>query len=647
MKKIIVCVILFAYILSVICCGNDVHTTTNIACKDALGRTLPAITDYEDNKYVGVFYWLWHQGGPNSKDTTKLLKSNPKEFWDPFDKTGIAPPGGLYYFNEPLYGYYNSEDEWVMRKHIEMFIYAGVDFLCFDYTNPGEVFEDALMKFLSVLDSYHKQGWKTPKIMFMTNTGSDTITQWLYMAIYKKNLYKEHWFYGPYDKPLIVVGGEDLSNGLIKDQILDFFHIRPAQWPGFEYPYYEDGFSWCDLNRPPKIHEDLINVSVAQHRAYVFSYGMKIDPLTKTDQVNYGRGYTTKNKKNGDVNDILSGANIQENWDYAISKSPEIVFVTGWNEWATNKRVPSIKEQTVACFVDSFNTEFSRDMEMTKNPTYVVDDETGEYIMEGYGDNYYLQLIQNVRKYKGVMNNDDVTIPVSKSIDFSQSVTQWEEINSTYENPSYDNVERKIYYKIPASENYIKTIKVTHDDANVYFYIETDKDITKNTDGKTNHMNLFIGVEGLDSPAWESYQYVLNRKPVSDTKTSFEVCKGGYEFEKTDDVDYIISGNTMQIKVPFTDLKIEDDTFTIYFKCADGVMKENDIMDYYVTGESLPIGRLSYIYKSNKAAWSDTPKQDNSLPTGLIITIVLASLVVTVMIGMVIVVFSRSRKEKK
>ena len=35
----------------------------------------------------------------------------------------------------------------------------------------------------------------------------------------------------------------------------------------------------------------------------------------------------------------------------------------------------------------------------------------------------------------------------------------------------------------------------------------------------------------------------------------------------------------------------------IYFKVADGVEDTDEIMNYYITGMSLPMGRLSYEYK--------------------------------------------------
>ncbi len=621
----------------------DSFVTTNLAATDALGRSLPVVSGFDSSKYVGVFYWLWHSGGLQSRDTTKLLRSNPKEFWDPYDETGIAPAGGMYYFNEPLYGYYSSKDTWVMRKHIEMFIAAEVDFLCFDYTNPGVVFEDALMNFLTVLDTYRQEGWKVPQIMFMTNTGSDEVASWLYNAIYKRNLYQELWFYGPYDKPLLVVGGDDLEGGKISQEVLDFFHIRPSQWPGFEYPYYEDGFSWCDLNRPPKLHEDMINVSVAQHHAYVFSYGMKVDPLVTPRGVNYGRGYTTAAGKNGDVQAILAGANIQEHWDYAISRNPEIVFVTGWNEWATNKRPASFEGQTVATFVDSFNTEFSRDMEMTKNPTYVVDKETGEYLMEGYGDNYYLQLIQNIRRYKGLTKKDGWREPVQQTIQVSGSAGQWNTVNSVYRNSSYDNTARTLLYKQAAADNFIRELRVTHDRESLYFYIETEEDITQHTDGATNWMNLWIGLDGSAAPAWETYQYVVNRHPSSGTVTSLEASKGGFDFEKVADLSYSVQGKVMQIAIPKSALGITGSKFSLHFKCSDSIEKEDDIMDYYVSGESVPIGRLSFSYYSNEAAWQD--EQTKSDSTALPWVILGASIVIVGMICAVTAVCVNNKRK--
>ena len=43
---------------------------------------------------------------------------------------------------------------------------------------------------------------------------------------------------------------------------------------------------------------------------------------------------------------------------------------------------------------------------------------------------------------------------------------------------------------------------------------------------------------------------------------------------------------------------IKKDDFTLYFKVADSIEKEDDIMDYYVSGDSVPMGRLVFTYSN-------------------------------------------------
>ena len=45
---------------------------------------------------------------------------------------------------------------------------------------------------------------------------------------------------------------------------------------------------------------------------------------------------------------------------------------------------------------------------------------------------------------------------------------------------------------------------------------------------------------------------------------------------------------------------MSDDGGDFYFKVADGVADPAEIMDYYATGRSLPMGRLSYLYQMDK-----------------------------------------------
>ena len=43
--------------------------------------------------------------------------------------------GTYHHWGEPFYGYYYSDDEWVVRHHMKLIMQADIDFLFFDTTN--------------------------------------------------------------------------------------------------------------------------------------------------------------------------------------------------------------------------------------------------------------------------------------------------------------------------------------------------------------------------------------------------------------------------------------------------------------------------------------------------------------------------------
>ena len=177
-------------------------------------------------------------------------------------------------------------------------------------------------------------------------------------------------------------------------------------------------------------------------------------------------------------------------------------------------------------------------------------------------------------------------------------------------------------YTQAAAENFITEIRVTHDDAYLYFYLQTEADIRPRKDQASNWMNLFLSVRGRDhqktaSAAWEGFHYVLNRAPVSDTLTSLERVSedGAYVFESVQHVPYSVQGNVMQIAVPFEAVGITAEDFWIDFKVADSVEQEADIMDYYVSGCAVPLGRLTYSYSAVRSRIEDyfqTPEKDRT-----------------------------------
>lgn len=112
------------------------YNVNNVVGVDQFGRTFDVIGGEREGKQVGMFYFLW-LGQPlfsGVYDATKIYNEYGEDVL--FHETSdISPEGQFHFWGEPLYGYYNSSDDYVIRKHIELLITAGVDFLVFDATN--------------------------------------------------------------------------------------------------------------------------------------------------------------------------------------------------------------------------------------------------------------------------------------------------------------------------------------------------------------------------------------------------------------------------------------------------------------------------------------------------------------------------------
>ncbi len=631
------------------------YTLSHITATDALGRKLPDISGYRTDRYVGLFYFTWmgQQGEPQTEvyDITKLLRTDRDALFSTAANNSAAPNGYNYFFNEPLYGYYNSQDPYIIRKHLELFLAAGVDFIALDFTN-GIYYGEVLSNLLDIYLAYQTAGWDVPKLMFFTNTRSGDVVAQLYKNVYRRGKYDSLWFRGSGEKPMIIAWEEELA-----EPMREFFAVRPPQWPEAEYD--PAGWPYVEKVRPQRLFTNLMSVSVAQHTGDAFSFS--VQGVNGGINESWGRGYTSDNPVNGNVDAILRGDNFQEQWNTALAEDPEIVFVTGWNEWTALKLTADWAGDT-PFWVDTFNTEFSRDIEMTKTPSYVLN-EDGTYAAEGYGDNYYLQLLSNIRAYKGIgLTSENYQESVSKTIDLNGDDGQWDDVTNTYLNLSEDKIARDHYgyvkkeeyhYTQAAPDNFITSIKVTHDSQNLYFRLETKEAISERDPDAENWMNLLIGIEsaGEALPSWEGFQYIINRKPESDTQTSLEkvAVDGKYEFAAVSSVSFTVNGNVMQLCIPRGALGIGEGPFSIRFKAADSIEHPEDIMDYYVSGDAAPMGRLAYTYAGMTLAEFEAQqrgKQEKN--TGLSVgewIAVSAGAVITAACGALIAIKCRKKKQ--
>ena len=89
---------------------------------------------------------------------------------------------------------------------------------------------------------------------------------------------------------------------------------------------------------------------------------------------------------------------------------------------------------------------------------------------------------------------------------------------------------------------------------------------------------------------------IFSVEPTADGITSIEKSTGGYNWTETASAEYAVYGNVILYSIPLSSLGLTADNCYIKFKVTDNITKPDDIMDYYVSGDSAPIGRLSYSY---------------------------------------------------
>ena len=546
---------------------------------DALGRPTPDIYSgapaVKGNRLVGLFYFLWlgEHGRHKPYDVSKIVEEDPDIGHKP-----ASPLWGGYgvyhHWGEPFYGYYYSNDEWVVRRHMKLLMQANVDFLFFDTTNAA-IYRDNAKLVMRVLQEYHDEGWKIPQVMFYTNTSSGLTVLDIYDSIYKPGYCKDTWFCMD-GKPVIIAVKEECT-----PECREFFNIKMSQWPN--EPDKLGGWPWMDFTRPQRVFanldgvDEVINVSIAQHSGNI-RFG---DSVLYGETSNCGRAFHN-GANDPDPDAWKHGYNFAEQFDRAIETDPPIVLITGWNEWIAGYW-SGIPERPVM-FVDAANYEYSRDIEMMRG---------------GYFDNYFMQLVSYVRKYKGT----DVTpvYPAVKTVDveWRKAFTESPALYDCFlDGDMHRHAEGQggVIYANFTSRNVMDKIGVMHDKDNIAFTIRT-KDLISDPLGAGSWMKIFLNVDG-----GQSYQYVLNHHTRKDGTTTLGRMVGeGDDLACVDVQDlvirYEVRGDVMRISVPRKAVGLDHDDFTLWFKVADSREKYHNVEDFYDKGDVAPLGRLNFVYR--------------------------------------------------
>lgn len=123
------------------------------------------------DREVGLFYFMWHVNNSGELyDHTKAYKE--KGVQGVWDMVPEGPLGYAHYWSEPHFGYYRSDDEWIVRKHCHMLAASGVDFIFFDTSN-GLIYPKVSLLVFETFDKMQKEGVKVPKIVYFNGDHPD------------------------------------------------------------------------------------------------------------------------------------------------------------------------------------------------------------------------------------------------------------------------------------------------------------------------------------------------------------------------------------------------------------------------------------------------------------------------------------------
>lgn len=88
--------------------------------------------------------------------------------------------------------------------------------------------------------------------------------------------------------------------------------------------------------------------------------------------------------------------------------------------------------------------------------------------------------------------------------------------------------------------------------------------------------------------SFAGFQYIVNRSPDGSGKTSVEKSRGGFSWESAGSAQYAVSENVVLYSIPLASLGLTAQNCYIRIKACDNVTTPDDIMDYYVSGDSAP-----------------------------------------------------------
>jgi hypothetical protein len=285
------------------------------------------------------------------------------------------------------------------------------------------------------------------------------------------------------------------------------------------------------------------------------------------------------------------GIYFQERWDEAIQADPQFLYINDWNEWTAERFVspagqttPFMRRDSPYHFWDQYNHEFSRTIQPMKN---------------GYTDNYYMQLAQNIRRYKGIRPIPELT--GIRSVKIDGDFDDWNKDFVEYRDTVGDTIHRdhpgygSLHYKNDSGRNDIIVSKVAVDMDTISFYAESNEPLTQPTD--PNWMLLLIDADKDTNTGWYGYDYLINGKVKDDKATllmKYDPASSANPWVEQAELSYRYAGKQLEVAIPREKLGLKGDAFTFDFHWCDNPAELKDPISLCLNGDSAPNRRFNY-----------------------------------------------------
>lgn len=469
------------------------------------------------------------------------------------------------------------------------------------------------------------EGNKVPSFCFWAFNGNViTVVKKLYEEFYKTPKYQDLWFQWD-GKPLLLYNGtpsvDANPNGGEKNlsdypqEVKDFFTLRTMwwgywKWAGERFVGTEDKWSFgYDLGTsevaalsPEELcsrhngRMEEMAVTAAQHPMSIIgkSWSRKggepvldeRDMPTKTLIP-----YLGEEKENP----TQYGIYFQERWDEALQVDPEFIYLNDWNEWTAGRyrqgKDPSGqadlhvdflgRKDNPFYFVDQYNAEFNRTIAPMKG---------------GWTDSYYMQMAQNIRRYKGVP-----PMPVFNGISeitLDGNLGDWQHVRP-YADTRGDVIHRdhdgygNLHYTDSTGRNDIIATRVAVGKRDLYFSAETASSLTPYDDPRW--MLLLIDSDQDAATGWHGFDYIVNLNVISESLTTLQRFNNETrQWELAAEIPYATKGNVLEVSIPRKLLGKGRNHIALDFKWTDNPSSLDDIISLCTSGDTAPNRRFAY-----------------------------------------------------